>query len=372
MNEIFEKYAENAFDTDTKEHSLSWKKKWYDANFKKFFPRELTARLLDVGPGLGELLITEREWGYQNCYAIDISSSVIHHCKKKGLQCEIVEDTASWLRSHEESFDMITVLDVFEHIPLEHTLDFLRACKKALSENGILILQVPNIQSPEGYLHRYNDITHVFGYSQHTLDQLFTTVGFETVKFYPFEEYPGDDPDTKMKRRLRSIYWRGVRANRVVTHNLDAEILTPELFAVVAKRKCELPQHQIEDAFADRVIGLKDMNDYLKQLGAGAELFEKINHIDELEMLLQNQKNNYLEKWKELEERLEVLYVKLDEQEERLVQFVDRHLEKLNEHNVQAQGRLDYIEMKLEKMDRLLMNMRKPLRTFLRKIRRDK
>lgn len=423
-NEIFESYAENAFDVASKEDSIIWKREWYCANFKKFFPKYKTASMLDIGPGLGELLMTEKEWGYTNCRAVDISPSVVQYCKKKGLHCEKTDDTSAWLREHRKSFDLITVLDVFEHIPQEMAIDFLKACKEALSENGILILQVPNVQSAESYLHRYNDITHVFGYSQHTLEQLISVVKFETVKFYPFEEYPGNDLDTKIIRRLRSIYWKSLRTNRKITHNLNPEILTPELFVVMANVKCELPDHAIEDHFSDRSISLKDMTAYLELMGIESEAFEEICKIKNLEQSIHVQNDCSIKKWNEFKDkfdeldsclekcedrlkehcgqlsdmnsmlesqkrewkkytdrlkeyytRLGILEESLEELNGTLVRFVDQKMERVDQHNVWTRDRLDYLEMKVKNMDLLLMNIRYPFRALKKKLwkkRRDK
>lgn len=430
-NEIFETYAENAFDSGTKENSIIWKREWYDANFKKFFPKKKAARMLDIGPGLGELLLTERDWGYTNCFAVDISPSVVQYCKKQGFNCEETDDTLAWLKEHRESFDLITVLDVFEHIPQEIAIDFLRACKEALSKNGILILQVPNVQSAESFLHRYNDITHVFGYSQHTLEQLISIVGFETVRFYPFEEYPGNDPDTKMLRRLRSIYWKYLRMHRKITHNLNPEILTPELFAVMAKVRYQCPEHVMKDEFSDRNVSLKDIEKYLEIVGIKSEAFAEICKINDLERSIHiqndtsnqtwNKCNSRLEelgksielcesklkklngRWKEheskfqelcsklaemnhileqqrkewekcagrLEEncaRVQMLEGRLEEQNVRLLQLIDQHMERIGQHNVWTRERLDYLEMKVEKMDRLLMNMRYPFQALKKRL----
>lgn len=423
-DEIFESYADNAFDPETKENSLIWKRKWYDANFKKFFPKKRTARILDIGPGLGELLLTERDWGYTNCFAVDISPSIVQYCKKFGLDCEKTDDTVAWLRQHRGSFDLITTLDVFEHIPQETAVGFLKACKEALSKDGVFILQVPNIQSAESYLHRYNDLTHVFGYSQHTLEQLISIVGFETVRFYPFEEYPGDDMDTKMTRRLRSIYWKCLRMNRKITHNLEPEILTPELFVVMAKKKCELPDNSIKEEFSDGIVSLKDIETYLERMGIRSEAFEQLYKIldlerlihtindynscrfDELERSLKKCDNKLLEqseRWEECSSKLEeyskslsdinnilekesrklqefaclskeydiclgMLEKRLEEQNTKLDQFVDHHMEQVNQHHAWMSSRLDYLEMKVEKMDQLLMNIRYPFRTLRKRI----
>lgn len=400
-HEIFESYADNAFDENTKENSLTWKREWYNANFKKFFPKDFSAKLLDVGPGLGEMLITEREWGYVNGCAIDISPSVADYCKNRGLECECVADSAEWLKEHKNCYEVITLLDVFEHIPQSESVEFLKACKGALSDKGILILQVPNIQSAESFLHRYNDLTHVFGYSQHTLEQLISMAGFETVRFYPFEEYPGDDADRKMTRRLRSIYWKALCAGRQITHNLNPEILTPELFAVLSKNKCELPDNELKGEFDDNYIRLKDVRDYLDKLGVKAEAFEEICGIEDLKRDF-NGKNEELkcrieknaeqaneelrssialaeERWKEKNEELQELIKiseqreqqreqmwmgMLDEQNGRLVKFIDERIERLDEHNKWTRNRLDLLEKSVEQLNGFVKKLCHPWKAF--------
>ena len=412
IHEIFESYADNAFDENTKENSLTWKREWYNANFRKFFPKDFSAKLLDIGPGLGELLITEREWGYVNGRAIDISPSVADYCKNRGLECECVADSAEWLKEHKNCYEVITLLDVFEHIPQSESVEFLKACKGALSDTGILILQVPNIQSAESFLHRYNDLTHVFGYSQHTLEQLISMAGFETVRLYPFEEYPGDDADRKMIRRLRSIYWKALCAGRQITHNLNPEILTPELFAVLSRNKCELPDNELKGEFDDNRITFKDVKDYFDKLGVNVDAFDEICSIndlrnsflrksDELDYWITSELENRRRLFEELKEMIndksreynEIRNIledtnsvreeremelralvsdsgqrwnaMLDEQNGRLVKFIDERIERLDEHNGWTRNRLDELESGVEKLNTFVMKLRHPWRFIL-------
>ncbi len=358
VKEIFDTYAENAFDISEKENILQWKRGYCNANYKKFFPTNKEAKILDIGPGLGEMLLVEKEWGYKNVYAIDISPSVIRYCQKLGLDCEQVKDTAEWLKNHPDTYDVITLLDVFEHVPKDDTVAFLEACKGALRDDGVFILQVPNIQSPDSFLHRYNDVTHVFGYSQHTLEQLFSVVGFETIQFYPFEEYPDTDRDTKVTRRLRSIYWKIVNVNREITHNLQPEILTPEIFAVLSKSKLDLPEHKLENEFDDGVITIADIRNYLDKIGVKAELIQTVEKVATEVLELEQRLNNKGDEWLELEQRLndksnewnkkwEAL---LDEQNGRLVNVVDEKEQRLDEHNEWTRNRLDILEKQVEEL----------------------
>jgi 2-polyprenyl-3-methyl-5-hydroxy-6-metoxy-1,4-benzoquinol methylase len=100
--------------------------------------------VLDVGVGRGEMLTLMRKWGY-DYQGIDISPSTIKFCKNLDLNCERVDSSTEWLYQNKSNFDLITCLDVIEHIPKDQLLDFLESCRFALRDNGKAIFQVPNL-----------------------------------------------------------------------------------------------------------------------------------------------------------------------------------------------------------------------------------
>lgn len=232
MKEIFDNYLENAFG---QREQAKFKFIQFEQNYKKYFPVNREAKVLDIGIGRGEMLESVKRWGYRNYLGVDISSSIINFCKSLGYNCELVEDTTKWLMAHQNSFEAITLLDVLEHIPKNSTVEFLDALYGALTPGGTLIIQTPNLQCPDGLLHRYNDFTHEFGYTEHSLQQVLLTAGFKDIKFAGFEEYILDNYKKYIGKLLRSIYWKYVRFTRKITNNLTPEILNPVFYAVVKK-----------------------------------------------------------------------------------------------------------------------------------------
>src|SRR5579872_4218321 len=47
----------------------------------------------------------------------------------------------------------------------------------------ILVVQVPNSQARDAQLHRYNDLTHVFAFGEHSLNQVFQAAGAASDRF---------------------------------------------------------------------------------------------------------------------------------------------------------------------------------------------
>jgi 2-polyprenyl-3-methyl-5-hydroxy-6-metoxy-1,4-benzoquinol methylase len=231
MKEIFDNYVETSFDGYMQ---ATFKFDLFEKNYHKYFPADKSVSVLDIGIGRGEMLACMRDWGF-NYQGVDISSSTVNFCKSINLNCQIVNDTSEWLQNNRETFGLITCLDVLEHVPRDQTINFLSAIRHGLTTDGLAVIQVPNLQSPFGYLHHFNDFTHVSGFVEHSLAQVLLAAGFTKFKFHGFEEiYP-----TSFKQRirifLRFFYRRMVRFLRMVNGNPNPYILDPVMFVVVEK-----------------------------------------------------------------------------------------------------------------------------------------
>lgn len=230
MQEIFDHYIENSFG---EKQQATFKFKQFEINYKKYFPTDKSASFLDIGIGRGEMLTCFQNWGYNNYLGIDISPSTIDYCKSINLNCKLVKSSALFLQEHKEKYDLITLIDVLEHIPREEVISFLHDIKNALKKNGILIIQVPNLQCPDGQLHMYNDITHLVGYIEHSLQQVLITAGFKSFHFQGFEEFTKWDLKTLIKKLCRVIYWKMIRFFRTINGNLNPHILNPVISVIV-------------------------------------------------------------------------------------------------------------------------------------------
>lgn len=230
MKEVFDTYIENTFDGTAQ---AAFKFKQFEFNYRGFFPRDKKARLLDIGVGRGEMLSCMGNWGYSNYLGVDISPSTVRLCKKLGLPCELVENTAGWLDRQSEKFALVTLLDVLEHFEKKDVIPFLKSLKASLAPGGIIIIQVPNLQARDAQLHHYNDITHEFGYTEHSLKQVVLISGLKVREFGGFEQFVFGGFKEKIKKALRSIYFRHIRFTRVITGNMNPAVLDPVFYAVV-------------------------------------------------------------------------------------------------------------------------------------------
>lgn len=232
MKEIFNRYIETSFDGSAQ--SL-FKFSQFAYNYQSILPPPgLCVYTLDIGIGRGEMLSCMKAWGY-DYLGIDISPSTVAYCAGLDLNCEQIEDTVSWLENHRNQYAVITLLDVLEHVPREQTIEFLSAVKEALNPDGIVIIQVPNLQSPFGYLHHFNDITHVVGFVEHSLGQVLIAAGLTNHRFCGFEELVSPGIKTRIKKILRTFLHRSVRFLRAINSNPNPHVLHPVMYAVARK-----------------------------------------------------------------------------------------------------------------------------------------
>ena len=231
MNKFFENYLTDALEKIPSQRQMDC----IEFNYKKYFPTDLNAEILDIGIGLGEQLVCNRNWGYINSNGIDISPETVEFCKKMDLQCEVVADTIDFLRQNEGKYSVITMSNVIEHIPREQLIDMVKAVYGALTENGIALISTPNMQAADAHLHFFNDITHLVGFSEHSFRQLLSASGIKNVEFAGFECFPYKSLKFKIRRFMRSLYWKKVKFARACNGILNPSIMHPIFFAVIKK-----------------------------------------------------------------------------------------------------------------------------------------
>ncbi len=230
MKELFDNYIENSFDDP---RQAEFKISHFEHNYRQYFPAS-PARVLDIGIGRGEMLSLMKKWEMEY-EGVDISPSTVNFCRSLGLNCELTENTAEWLRQHPGRYDVITALDVIEHLPGDSLMELLKAIRKSLAPGGKAIFQVPNLQSPSACLHHFNDITHVHGFVEHSLTQVLIAAGFSDFVFHGFEEIVDRRGKAMLHKILRRSYWLMVRLTRALNGGPNPRILHPVLYAVAGK-----------------------------------------------------------------------------------------------------------------------------------------
>jgi SAM-dependent methyltransferase len=132
-------------------------------------------RILDVGCGTGRLL---RELGrFGSAQGIDVSDEALRFCRQAGLE-GVVKASLEQLPFPDGEFDLVTALDVIEHI--DDHVAALRECRRVLRPDGRIVIFVP--------AHRWlwslqDEISHHYRrYTASTLREALLSAGFQVER----------------------------------------------------------------------------------------------------------------------------------------------------------------------------------------------
>jgi SAM-dependent methyltransferase len=100
-------------------------------------PRSQGPKILDVGCGTGANLEMLAQYGAAQ--GVDVSDDALEFCRKKGLDAR--KGLAEELPFEDESFDLVTALDVVEH--LDDDIAGLKEMYRVLKKGGKTLIFVP-------------------------------------------------------------------------------------------------------------------------------------------------------------------------------------------------------------------------------------
>ncbi len=228
---IYERYA-SVFKNRTEQFDQQEAERWgraYHTYFKGWFPAEKDAAIADLACGHGNLLHFFQSVGYHNLSGVDISKDQVKIAKQ--IVPEVQENNLlDYLNEHANSFDLLTGLDIIEHLKKDEVLDFLDGCYKALKPGGRLLLQTPNATSPFANIIRYGDFTHEVCFEENVLGQLLKLCGFSQVEAREMGPVWGG---YSFKSSIRYILWRCIRMGFRLINTIETGSPGPQVWTRV-------------------------------------------------------------------------------------------------------------------------------------------
>ncbi len=143
---------------------------------------------LDIGCGMGFTVLAMRELGYSAVEGVDVDPGQIEASRRLGANGTLIADTAAYLRDRPAAYQLVTMFDVLEHVPVADQIDTLRAVYAALRPGGRLIVQVPNATFIMAPRWRYIDYTHYASFTDHSLNYVLRNAGFGKVEMPPSQK----------------------------------------------------------------------------------------------------------------------------------------------------------------------------------------
>ena len=148
-------------------------------------------RLLDVGCGMGWLLEAARP--HYECVGLEPSPRAAGGARSRGF--EVIESTMEDAAIEPESFDVVTMDAVLEHVV--DPVAVLRKAHRSLRGGGVVAVKVPKLHGPSHRRHgrEWNGFRvgyHTTMFTGATLDTAFRAAGLEPLQS-PRRDRPLDD-----------------------------------------------------------------------------------------------------------------------------------------------------------------------------------
>lgn len=140
-------------------------------------------KYLDVGCSYGIGVKVAKDLGFDSL-GIEPTGNAVK-CAKNLLRIRVLRKTLYQANFTDNSFDIVTLYDVLEHIP--NPRKFLYEARRILKKDGLLVIQCPNIKSLAYFFLRkeWNWLlipNHLWHFDLSTLSKLLTELNFTIVE----------------------------------------------------------------------------------------------------------------------------------------------------------------------------------------------
>ena len=164
----YQKTHVHHLDSEDTRPKLEWFNRYVRLNYLPYFRGYALSdiRVLEIGCNKGFLMAALASLGFRRLTG-------------KGLVPEaelLCTDAESHLEQKKATYDFVILKAVLEHVSKEKVIPFLMKVRNALKEDGMIIIDVPNMDWLMAQHERYMDFTHEVGFTRESLAQVMRNV----------------------------------------------------------------------------------------------------------------------------------------------------------------------------------------------------
>ena len=152
---------------------------------------------------------------------IDLNPQQLEVARSLGVMNVQCCEGTELLRNSVGKFDLISAIDVLEHVPKEHVLEFPDLVHAALRPGGRFLCQVPNLAAfyrPVFYM----DFSHETPFTAPSLKQVLRLANFENVRVLPMGPVSHG-----IKSAARCLLWKAITFGLCLIQTIESGLPDP-------------------------------------------------------------------------------------------------------------------------------------------------
>lgn len=208
-------------------------------NFRSYLNKlDQSSRVLEIGPGTGELLSILNKQGITNIDIIDNDVAILDYCKHKySLNKVVLSKSLDLTKSLKSKYDLIVLTQVFEHIPKSSYLNWIRGLYGSLLPVGSILITVPNGANPLVGTERYGDLQHENIFTIYSFQELLT---FANLKNSSYSIKAFKIPPINLLNIIRIVLQKMLHGifilMMIVNGGIYQTLMTPNITLVITKK----------------------------------------------------------------------------------------------------------------------------------------
>lgn len=215
------------------------KKDYIEHNLKKYIPDKPNRqiKIMEIGPGLGELESFLNDRGITNIDLIDNDKNVLDYVSKKYKVRKVYfSENLNKIGNRIGNYDLIVLIQVLEHLPINILKQTIKMLFNRLSKNGKLVIVVPNANNPLGLTERYADLQHTISFTEQSLYDLVNLSGIRNYEvFIKGYEIPIRGIVNLIRVLLQKILHKIMLGVMIVNGGIFFKTMTPNIMMVIKK-----------------------------------------------------------------------------------------------------------------------------------------